>query len=92
MNWIKIEEKLPPRNTLVWVKRRSNKIEQEPMYLAMRNDCELSQNPDAYANCHWCGIHFDSLVKEQKSHAGLDFWANFSDVTVLEWAFVERPS
>jgi hypothetical protein len=92
MNWIKIEEQLPPKNTLVWVKRQPNKVEQEPMYLAMRNGNELSKNPDASANCHWYGIHSNALDVEQKSHMGLEFGVSFSDVTVIEWAFIERPS
>ena len=92
MNWIKIEEQLPPKNTLVWVKRLPNKVEEQPMYLAMRNGCELSNNPDASSDCHWYGNHKNALDAEQDSVDMVKFSSSFSDVTVIEWAMVECPS
>lgn len=89
MNWIKIEEKLPPKNTLVWVKRMPNKIEKDPIYLAMRNGQDLSINPDASTNCYWYGINKHRINEEQEKTWEFNFPSSFSDVTVIEWAFIE---
>jgi hypothetical protein len=91
MKWIKIEEKLPPKNTLVWVKRLSNKIENAPIYLAMRNSCEISTNIDPSKNCYWYGINGKEINKEQESTNNFKLTNSFSDVTVVEWTFVDFP-
>lgn len=88
MNWIKLEEQLPPKNTLVWVKRKANGIEQEPIYLAMRNGAPKSTNPDASQHCHWYGNHQSMIENEQDSPQEFKFHCCFSDVTVVEWSFV----
>ena len=88
MKWTKIKEQLPPRNTLVWVRRLPNEIETQPIYLAMRNNLELSENPDASVDCHWYGIHNSDLRKSQTTNTNFSFNASFSDVTVDEWAFI----
>ena len=89
MDWIRIEDQLPPKNTLVWVKRLPNRREQEPICLAMRNDRELSINTDVSRNCHWYGINNKLLLNEQESCDKLKLNDNFSDITVKEWKFVE---
>jgi hypothetical protein len=91
MHWIKIEEKLPPKNTLVWAKRLPNKIEKEPIYLAMRNGSKMSKNADPSVNCHWYGINSNSLNVEHEFCTSLNLASNFSDITVIEWSFVDRP-
>ena len=83
---------MPPVNTLVWVKRLPNKIEDEPIYLAMRGNQKLSTNPDASANCHWNGVHKNALYAEQQRTNMFEFNSSFSDVTVKEWALLECPS
>lgn len=91
MTWIKIEEQLPPKNTLVWVKRIANKIENEPVYLAMRNGAKMSTNPDASKNCDWNGMHKKYIQIEHDRSDKVSFESSFSDVTVIEWSFVECP-
>lgn len=91
MKWIKIEDSLPPRGVLVWVKRTPNKIEKEPIYLANRTASPISYNPDASTNCYWYGIHISSINKEREAPDSVDsikFPSNFSDVTVMEWAYL----
>lgn len=88
MEWIKLEDQLPPKNTMVLVKRYPNKIEEQPIYLAMRQDKELSKNPDASRDCFWHGNHIDKFFSEQENYYQLDGLSRFSDVTVKEWAFV----
>lgn len=92
MMWIKIEEKLPPKNTLVLVRRLPNKVEENPIYYAMRQDKELATNPDASRDCFWFGRHQYSFLSENESCYNLDPFSNFSDVTVKEWAFIEPIS
>ena len=92
MNWIKIEEELPPVNALVWVKRLPNKVEEEPIYLAMRGNQKLSTNPDASSNCYWHGIHKNGLFSEQERTDLFEFGSSFSDVTIKEWVLLECPS
>ncbi|TDS14758.1 hypothetical protein [Sphingobacterium paludis] len=88
--WIRTAVELPPPNTLVWAKRsyRGN----QTIYFAKRNSQELSTDPDASRNCHWKGIPYDRLVLPSDSNEGVHFGYSFSDVTVLEWRFVESPS
>lgn len=89
MNWIKLEEQLPPKNTLVLVRRYPNKIEEEPIYFAMRRDKELATNPDTSRDCYWFGNHKNHFLSEQESSTKLDVFSNFSDVTVKDWAFID---
>lgn len=89
MNWIKLENQLPPKNTLVLVKRCPNKVEEEPIYFAMRQDRELATNPDASRDCYWFGNHKNKFLSEQESSRELDGFSNFSDVTVKEWCFID---
>jgi len=89
MEWIEITKELPPRNTLVWVKRMPNRIEETPIYLAMRNGMPISDDEDASRKCHWYGIHQNKINMEKEKTDCLTFEANFSDVTVIEWSFLE---
>lgn len=89
MIWYKLEEQLPPKNTLVLVRRFPNKIENEPIYFAMREDKELATNPDASRDCYWFGNHKNNFLSEQESSIKLDVFSNFSDVTVKDWAFID---
>lgn len=89
MKWIKIEDKLPPKNTLVLVRRLPNKVEENPIYYAMRQDKELSTNPDASRDCFWFGRNQKQFLSENESCYNLDSFGNFSDITVKEWAFIE---
>lgn len=89
MNWIKLENQLPPKNTLVLVKRYSNKVEEEPIYFAMRQDKELATNPDDSRDCYWFGNHKSNFLSEQENYRKLDNFSNFSDVTVKEWCFID---
>lgn len=95
MNWIKITNELPPSYQLVWVKRFPNRVENEPVYLAYRQGSQpLATNPDASQDCYWRGDHYNALFKDPlKSDTGRAaiFQANFSDVSVLEWAYVSNP-
>lgn len=91
MKWNKITDQLPPANTPVWVKRKPNIIEQVPIYIAMRRGNELSVNPDPSQNCYWEGIDVKSLSRQQDSSFRIEFQFSFSDVTVLEWAFIQSP-
>ena len=92
MKWIKLEDQLPPKNTLVLVKRFENKAEKEPIYFAMRNNRELSQTVDASKDCFWFGTHVDSFTSENEKLTTIEMQANFSDVTVKEWAFIKLES
>lgn len=89
MEWIRIEDELPPKKVPVWVKRCGNKFEDTPIYLAMRNGQPLSTNSDASRDCHWYGTNINSLINEQSGIDGIKFDAGFSDITVIEWAFVD---
>lgn len=89
MNWIKLENQLPPKNTLVLVKRYPNKVEEDSIYFAMRQDKELATNPDASRDCNWFGNHKNKFLSEQESSRKLDEFSNFSDVTVKEWCFID---
>ena len=89
LNWIKLDEQLPPNNTLVLVKRVSNKVEDEPIYFAMREDKELSTDIDASRNCYWHGNNKKHILGKQESPRLLDGFANFSDVTVKEWCYID---
>lgn len=89
-NWVKITDELPPSYTVVWVKRITNRVEHTPIYLAMRKDLPLATNPDASRDCFWYGGH-TSTVFNQESIDSVKFHANFSDVTVLEWCYIEKP-
>ncbi len=89
MNWIKLEDQLPPKNTLVVLKRYPNKIEEEPIYFAMREDKPLSVNPDASRDCYWHGSNQNTFLAEHEKRNELDSFSSFSDVTVKEWAFIE---
>lgn len=89
MNWITLENQLPPKNTLVFVKRYKNKVEEEPIYIAMRQDKELSTNPDVSKDCYWFGNHKNKFLGEQENCRQLDDFSHFSDVTVKEWCFIE---
>lgn len=91
MKWIKLDEKLPPANSLVWVKRCATVTEDAPIYLGMRNGEKISNNPDPSKNCNWYGVHSKSLALKQPNHIQLKFTYSFSDVTVIEWAFIEIP-
>lgn len=91
MNWIKIEEKLPPANTLVWIRRYPTSVEHKPLFLGMRSGDKLSTDPDPSVNCIWDAIHVKSLASKQPSRKELKFTYSFSDVTVIEWAFVQSP-
>lgn len=89
MKWIKLEDQLPPKHTLVLVRRHPNKLENEPVYLAMRQDKPLSTNEDPSMDCYWHGNHVREIFSEQEYACELDSFSNFSDVTVKEWSFVE---
>jgi hypothetical protein len=89
MNWIKLEDQLPPKNTLVVVKRYPNKIEEEPIYFAMREDKPLSVNPDASRDCYWHGSNQNTFLAEHEKPYMFDSLSCFSDVTVKEWAFIK---
>lgn len=89
MNWIKLEEQLPPKNTLVVLKRYPNKIEEEPIYYAMREDKPLTVNPDASRDCYWHGSNQNTFLAEHEKRNELDCFSSFSDVTVKVWAFIE---
>jgi len=71
------------------VKRYPNKVEDEPIYFAMRQDKELATNPDASRDCYWFGNHKNKFLSEQESYRNLDSFSNFSDVTVKEWSFID---
>lgn len=88
MEWTKIEDLLPPKKVLVLVKRCANKYEESPIYLAMRNGNPLSTNSDASIDCHWYGTNTNSLKNEQNAIDGIKFDSGFSDITVIEWAFI----
>lgn len=90
MEWIKLSDKLPPRNVVVWIKRYPNTKESEPIYLGIRNGRPISTNPDASIDCHWCGINSNDLNDEQTSNT-LKFTSSFSDITVNEWCFITPP-
>lgn len=89
MKWIKLENQLPPKNTLVLVKRFPNKVEEEPIYFAMRQDMDLSINPDASQNCYWHGNHKNKFTSENAKPYQMDGFNNFSDVTVKEWSLID---
>jgi hypothetical protein len=89
MNWIKLEDQLPPFKTLVLVKRYPNKVEEEPIYFAMRTGHPLSTNPDASKDCYWWGNHKNSFLGENHKYDALDGFSNFSDVTVKEWSYIQ---
>lgn len=82
---------MPPRNVMVWIKRYPNKIEDEPIYLGMRNGSVFSSNADPSVNCHWYGIHKDKLQEEHEFLDRIRLNNSFSEITVKEWAFVEYP-
>lgn len=86
-NWIKIEDKLPPKNVLVLIKR--NIISDYPYYLGMRNGKEISTNNDASQNCYWYGTSQLRLNAENESQFEFKFESNFSDVTVDSWKFID---
>lgn len=90
MNWINLKDQLPPKNTLVLVKRIANKIEDEPIYFAMRQNKELSTNPDASRECYWWGNNQKIFLAENESFLEMDGFANFSDVTVKEWCYIHE--
>lgn len=90
MEWIKIEDSLPPKKVLVWVKRCANKFEENPIYLGMRNGNPLSTNSDASRDCHWYGTNMNSLKVEQSAIDGIKFDSGFSDITVIGWAFIDE--
>lgn len=88
MNWKQLDIELPPKNTLVLVKRMPNKIEDEPLYFAMRQDKPLSTNPDASRDTYWWGNHKNTFLGENEVAYNLDGFSNFSDVTVKEWCYI----
>jgi hypothetical protein len=90
-NWIKIASKLPPSNTLIWVKRIPNTVDNTPIYLAMRKDLPLATNPDASRDCFWYGGHISTVLSQENANA-IKFSSSFSDVTVLEWCYIEIPA
>jgi hypothetical protein len=91
IKWVKFPDEIPPKNVLVWVKRVPNRIEDEPIYLAMRSGCILSTNSDASRNCHWYGNHKNTLKEENAEYNTLHLESSFSDITVIEWAFINTP-
>jgi hypothetical protein len=88
MKFIKIEDQLPPKNTLVWIKRIPNKVEESPIYLGMRNGRPISTDKDASRNCHWNANHISKLTSENDNSFGFAFNSSFSDVTVIGWALL----
>jgi len=86
MEFIKLsKESMPKPNTLVWCKRKSGGI-----YLAMRIDSPISEDQDAWNNCHWYGM-ISEHVKYSANSNGICFDRNFSDVTVESFCYVETP-
>ena len=92
MNWIKLEEELPPPNVLVWIKRTPTKIEEVPIYLGKRPAKPLTSNPDASKDCYWRAVYSKTLLYVEQDYSGVLFTSSFSDVTVLEWAYIEIPT
>lgn len=90
MNWKQLDKELPPKNTLVLVRRFPNKIEEEPIYFAMRQDKPLSTNADVSKDCYWWGNHKNTFLGENAIAYNLDGFSNFSDVTVKEWCYIHE--
>jgi len=86
MEFIKLsKEFLPKPNTLVWCKRKRGGI-----YLAMRVDAPISENPDSSRYCHWHGtVQYSGQYSANTD--GVYFDRNFSDVTVESFCYVETP-
>ena len=87
IDWIKIKDQLPPTNTIVWVKRKPNRVEDEPIYLAKRTDRPITTNPDPSRDCYWYGVkkELPSICFEINETFKAD--VSFSDITVLEWGY-----
>lgn len=88
--WVSIKDELPIPNRLVWIKRKPNGYEENPVYLGTRNDKPLTENPDPSRDCHWNGTRFtDSHILTQARE--MRFPHSFSDITVISWAYATKP-
>ena len=92
MNWIKLEEGLPPPNVLVWIKRTPIELKEGPICKGIRLDRPLTNNLDASKDCYWRGIYSQVLLDDEQDYSVVLFNCFFSDDTVLEWAYIENPT
>jgi len=84
MEFIKLNEDLPPANKLVWIKRKNGNI-----YLGNRENQPISNNPDPSHDCFWHAnpSHFMLMTNTFE----LKFKHSFSDITVDSWADLIIP-
>ena len=82
MKFIKLEEKLPTPNKLVFIKRKNGNI----YYGHRSTNNPISTNEDASRNCYWYGNPIHDVLCE---HYNLKFHNNFSDVTIDSWSEIQ---
>lgn len=84
VEWKSLKEELPVDAFLCWVKRIDGSI-----YIGFRSNKPLSENPDPSKDCYWTGDKYGSF--DLRFMDGVHFHCHFSDLTVIEWAYILPP-
>lgn len=87
LNWVKNNQELPKPNKLVYIRRVLNGKPIEALYLGMRNKNTRTNNEDPSKDCYWSGVKIENGLTSD-SFGNFRFTTYFSDLTVLEWAYL----